>query len=346
MKTLVALSGGPKSLVTAWLLKKQGMQVRGVHFDLFSDEAHRERIHEFERRLGITIQIIDGGDSLRNVLLDERARAVQQGFEPEFRDAFFRRFLFPRLVQIRKDLGYDRIATGHSVTIQEDPALKSGRIMIGAEFSFESISSMLGISREETFHLLAPIGSIPESMLIRLTEETAPQELTAMFERDWNSLGEFFDSSDPAPYKRVFQVMTSDGVILGNLERAALRVGGYFIDVQGGENKRFRILDVRPVEGRVIVQVNEQIKAREIHFCEGVWFSRKDLGLQVLEVGMLSKNRKRPVAMRLLQFEGGAFKGMLLEPLLGSDADIFKGDTVLWCLGSEVLGGAKVLRVK
>jgi hypothetical protein len=346
MKTLVALSGGPKSLVTAWLLKKQGMQVRGVHFDLFADDAHRDRVHEFEKRLGIPIQIIEGGGPLQGILEEEHQRCVQSGFEPDYRSVFFQKLLFPRLVQIRKDMGYDRIATGHAVHIQEDPSLKIGRIMIGGEFHFDSITSLMGISKEETHRLLAPVGSIPESMLNRLTEETAPRELTEIFERDWGALREFFMSKDPAPYKRVYQVIGSDGVLLGNLERAALRIGEGFIDTQGGENKSFRILDVRPAEGKVIVQPDAQIQSREFHFCEGIWFNRGDLGLEVLEVGMLWKGRTRPVAMRLMQFEGGAFKGMLQEPLVAGDSSVFKGDTVLWCDGSEILGGAKVLRIR
>lgn len=346
MKTLVALSGGPKSLVTAWLLKKQGMQVRGIYFDLFSDEAHRERIHEFEKRLGITIQMVEGGESLQKVLQGEWNRAVLTGFEPDFRGAFFQKYLFPRLIQIRRELGFDRIATGHSVNIQEDPSLRIGRMMMGADLHFDSMVSLLGIPKEETFGLLAPIGSIPEAMLKRLTEETAPQQLTSMFEFDWGTLRDFFDSKDATPYQKIFQVLTTDGSLLGNFERSGLRMGGSFVDLQGGEAKRYRILDVRPSEGKVFVQLDQKIHSTEVHFCEGLWFSREDLGLQILEVGMLWKKRKRPVPLRLMQYEGGALKGVLLEPISGSDSDLFKGDSVLWCSGAEVLGGAKVLRVK
>jgi hypothetical protein len=346
MKTLVAISGGPKSLVTAWLLKKQGMQVRGIHFDLFSDEAHRERIHEFEKRLGITIQIIEGGEALQRVFQEEWDRSAEKGFEPDFRGAFFRRLLFPRLIQLRKELGFDRLATGHSVHLQEDPSLQIGRVMLGADIHFHSIVSLLGIPKEEIFRLLAPIGSIPETMLNRLTEETAPKELTGIFEHDWGALWGLFDAKDPTPYKRLYQVISADGVLLGNLQRSSLRIGETFVDPQGGENKRYRILDVKPSEGRAVVQIDSQIRAGEVHFFDGLWFSRGDLGLRVLEVGMLWKARSRPVPIRLMQLEGGAFRATLLEPLSGSDLNVFKGDTVLWCLGSEVLGGAKVLRVK
>ena len=346
MKTLVAISGGAKSLVTAWLLKKQGMQVRGVHLDLFPDEAHRERIHEFERRLGITIQIMDGGEALQGVLQEEWDRSVEKGFEPDFRTAFFRKLLFPRLIRLRNELGFDRLATGHSVNLQDDPSLQIGRIMLGADIHFDSIASLLGIPKEETFRLLAPIGSIPETMLNRLTEETAPRELTGIFEHDWAALSSLFDARDPSHFSRVYQVISSDGVLLGNLQRSSLRIGQIFTDLQGGENKKYRILDVRPLEGKATVQLDSQIKSSELHFFDGLWFSRGDLGLQILEVGMLWKKRSRPVPVRLMQLEGNAFRATLLEPLSGSDSDIHKGDTVLWCLGSEVLGGAKVLRVR
>ena len=58
-KMLVSLDGGVESLVTAWLLKKQGFQLRAVLFDVSDSnenaEVMQKMVSEFEKKLGIIL---------------------------------------------------------------------------------------------------------------------------------------------------------------------------------------------------------------------------------------------------------------------------------------------------
>ena len=84
MKVLVAMSGGLKSLVTAWLLKKQGMQVRGVYLDLIGPSRSQEKVEALERKLGISIQVVPAQVEFSNRLAEAREKAIDQNeaFDP------------------------------------------------------------------------------------------------------------------------------------------------------------------------------------------------------------------------------------------------------------------------
>ncbi len=345
MKTLVAISGGAKSLVTAWLLKKQGMQVRGVYFDVFGGDRIRDGIHEVERRLGIPIQVIESGSQIGQMLLDDQKRSMLQGFPFDPASQFQRKYMLPKLVEMRAEMKFEKIATGHTVTLQEDMAAGVVRVVQGPEFDLRSISLLFGMSQKDLATLLTPVGSIPSAMLEKIKNEVAPASLTDGFELDWSSILEKAGPVELPPPGQLIQVITSAGVVVGDFERSRLKLGDFFHDPQSNGSV-FRIIDILPATGKALIQEANEIRFNEFSFDSGHWFTRDDLGMAVLDAGMLWAGRKKPVSIKLIQFEGNRMKGVLNESLVGDEADIFKGETVVWLQGSEILGGAKVLRLK
>ncbi len=345
MKTLVALSGGPKSLVTAWLLKKQGMQVRGVHLDLFSNPGLKEKMHDLEKKLGIPIQVIDVSQEFGAVCTAEFEEFLKRAIPFRPGNSFHQRILFPQLMRLKAEWSMDRIATGHPVPLQEDPAAGLVRVMTGLSSGFEGMVRLAGLTQEELSVLLAPIGAIPLSMLQKLADELAPAELTAPFETDWEGLGTGFAQANAPELSRSFQVYTSEGMLLDSMERSRLFAGMEFPDPLNAE-RNYRVIEVHPNQARAIVMEGSKVSFREFEFDRVRWFSRGDLGLRSLETGMIWGSRTRPVPIRVIQYEGGKLKGVLSEPLTGAEADVFRGDTVFWLNGMEVLGAGRVLSAR
>ncbi|NDG83867.1 MAG: hypothetical protein EBX52_02390 [Proteobacteria bacterium] len=346
MKALVALSGGPKSMVTSWLLKKQGMQVRGVYFDLFGNEALKSKMQELEKKLGFPIQIVDVSASLGEILELDYSDFVTKAFPFNPKISFHRKILFPALFKIRSEMQIDRIATGHQVTLQEDLSAGLVRVVHSAGVRLEEISCLVTVPQAELSRILAPIGAIPESMLHKLVGEVAPDSLTAPFEVDWESLRASFDSAHAESLQHLFQVFTGEGVILDSVPRASLWFGGLFKDPSNPEH-RYRVTDLRPSESKAVVrQVSGGFTVRDFQFDEGHWFSRADLGLRPAITGMIWEGRSRPVEIRLIQFDGGKMRGILSEPLQEEGAGIFKGTPVFFVNGFEVLGAARVTGIR
>ena len=345
MRTLVAISGGPKSLVTAWLLKKQGMQVRGVYFDLFANESLKVRIQEFEKRLGIPIQIVNGADSFGAVLDRKYSESLRTAFPFNPKVSFHQEVLFPALVRMRAELGFDRVATGHQVTLQEDLAAGLVRIISTSQPQIEEISCLSTLNQSELSRILAPIGAIPESMLLKLMSEVAPKELTEIFEMDWAGVQSSFDSKSADSFAVHYQVFNDQGVLLDSVPRSLLHFGGAYVDAANLE-KSYRISDIRPLEAKAIAQDSLTHTLKELQFDQGHWFSLKDLGLQPLTTGLIWKGRERPIEVRIIQLEGGKMKGVLSESLKNGQVDLFKGEPVLFMNGMEVLGSARVIGVR
>jgi len=345
MKVVVGISGGPASLVTAWLLKKQGMQVRGVHFDLFSNPTQRAAIQEIERKLGIPIQMMDVSGSFGDLFLEARRSAISNGLPFDLKWLFQSKVVLPGVEKVRESTGSEKIATGHRVSLLEDPAVGRVRIMMGSGSRLEPVHELLGLGQGQLTRSLAPIGAIPESLLVKLTSEVAPESVTREFGIEWSDLEERLNQADPEPLKREIQVFTLNGVLLGRAALGSLKTGEPFVDSEDPD-KNYRLLEVQPQSDRAWVQARAEVTASEYLFDECHWVSGQDLGLGFLEAGMISEEARDPGRIRLIQFEGGKMKGVLPNPIQGEQVKILKGQRVLFMSGSEVLGGARVIKVR
>jgi len=337
-KVIVALSGGPKSFVTAWLLKKQGMQVRGLYLDITDNQSLSEKMGEYERKLGIPIQIISAKAIADTVLRSEHEHAFSSGAQFNLKQFFIKRILLPKLLEVRESLQFDHVSTGQAILLQEDTVSKMNRVMRSDRGEQERASDLLGLRPRDLSYFLLPMGSIPESMIEKLERELMPDEAAHLFDIDWDQ--RLAEDGVFTP-DQVFQVFAHTGMLVGQTRLGQLALGSEY----SSENKRelvYRIYDIRPDLQRIQVKLDIEFRVDAIELNEASWFTLGDLGFKTLTTSMIWGKRKRAVPVRVIQFEGKTLKAVMIEPLLGLDAHLFKGDSVLWVEGNEILGGAVV----
>jgi tRNA U34 2-thiouridine synthase MnmA/TrmU len=94
-----------------------------------------------------------------------------------------------------------------------------------------------------------------------------------------------------------------------------------------------------------VVEVVEDFEAvyQELHLEQAYWFVRPDPGMREIRTGILFQGLERPMAVRLIQYEGGRLKVMFEEPVKVSGISLEKGQSVVWVENQEILGGARVL---
>ena len=341
MKVLVAMSGGLKSLVTAWLLKKQGMQIRGVYLDLIGQENSQDKVETLERKLGISIQIIPAQSEFEVEWNAARQNAIAlgEGFDSE--RFFHQSFLFPKLMELRDQYQFSKISTGHRALVQEDQVSKVYRVFQNADGNLKESLFLLGRRQADLASLLLPLGSIPSSMFLKLSKEL-----------DMGKSGESTSTWSNAyslprtDSKSNYEVISTSGTKLGtyaSLERP--EPGMLYIPPENPEN-RYRVVEISPEKSHLIVNFESNIEYKEVQFYDVNWFSREDLGLKPLTCGMMGPSNVKPVPIRLLQYEGGRIRGFLNHSFRGEEANIFRGQTVLWVEGTEILGGGRVLRTR
>ena len=335
MKVLVAISGGPKSLVTAWLLKKQGMQVRGVYFDLIGSEKIQSKVEALERKLGISIQTLSAKTEFAIQFAEAREKAALQNETLDAETYFHQSFLIPKLFELRSQHQMDKVATGHRVLIQEDQVSKLFRVYQNADLETKDALFILGLDQKELESLVLPLGSIPQSMFTKLSQELdgGTESLT------WDN---HFESQNPDTELR-FEVYAESGIRIGSYQSKTLPEPGMKFHSSDNPEAHYRFVEVLFHSAQVIASEIKDMGLQEIHFEDAHWFSRADLGLTVLTCSLVGSESRKPEPVRLLQYEGGRIKAFLKQPLRGEEANIFKGQTVLWVEGTEILGGGRVL---
>ncbi len=130
-KTAVALSGGADSLMTLLLLRETGAAVMGVHalFHGAGDDGLPERLRVLCADLGAPFTVIDLRREFEELVVAPFVRAYQQGLTPNPCAACNPSIKFGLLLDRVRELGADRLATGHYARLEAagyGPALFRG----------------------------------------------------------------------------------------------------------------------------------------------------------------------------------------------------------------------------
>ncbi|MDX1809780.1 MAG: tRNA 2-thiouridine(34) synthase MnmA [Sulfurospirillaceae bacterium] len=120
-KILVAMSGGVDSTVTAYKLKEKGHDIQGVYMRLHNDEkSHEENIRKIKKvseYLGISYHVLDIRDRFNEFVYMPFIKKYEEGLTPNPCALCNRNIKFGALIEFAKELGVDKLATGHYVQV-------------------------------------------------------------------------------------------------------------------------------------------------------------------------------------------------------------------------------------
>src|SRR5271166_3700972 len=133
MRVVVAMSGGVDSSVTAGLLHEGGHEVIGITLQFYDHRAASTRkgaccggqdIHDARRvadRLGISHYVIDAEDRFARAVIADFADSYASGETPVPCIRCNQSVKFTDLLALARDLGAERMATGHYVRRIDGP---------------------------------------------------------------------------------------------------------------------------------------------------------------------------------------------------------------------------------
>ncbi len=348
-RVLIAISGKVESLVAAWLLKKQGRQLRGVYLDILDREAARNKVLEYERKLGISIQVIRAQEMLIPVLKPFFENRLATGKRFNLKQVFHQKILMPEILKIKEQHQFIGLASGHRVLLQNDPANKQVKVCCYENPAQDEAHLIMGLSQDQIATIELPLGSIPYKMMERIAVELGLGEFDELFRIDWKGLESELLAYFTQDMNKTIDVFGADGGRLGTCTD--------FTRYCQGDQYQVPDSPVVPDQNMVITEINAKLNQMkiadlnkrnvyELELEDAAWFTRADLGLKVLNTTMIWEPGQKPTPVKLIQFEESRIKAIIEEPLQGPRANIFSGDSVLWISGNEVLGGARVSRVK
>ena len=120
-KVLVAMSGGVDSTVSVRVLQEKGYEVAGATMKLLEDSDERvEKTAALAKRLGIDFFVFDLTDVFERDIIDEFAKSYAEGLTPNPCVRCNKLLKFGRLLDIARERGFSKIATGHYARIVAD----------------------------------------------------------------------------------------------------------------------------------------------------------------------------------------------------------------------------------
>ena len=179
MRILVALSGGIDSSVVAHLLAEQGHEPVGVRFTLWSDPLApplaqilpskccnaqtASRAQTVARRLKMPLHILDLEQAFKEEVVDPFLEGHRNGLTPNPCIRCNRTIKFGRLLSFMKEVGCEKLATGHYArlaTEQLPDGTERTLLLEAADETKDQSYYLYGLTQEHLSSLLFPLGGM------------------------------------------------------------------------------------------------------------------------------------------------------------------------------------------
>ncbi|MSR67549.1 tRNA 2-thiouridine(34) synthase MnmA [Candidatus Peribacteria bacterium] len=189
MKILVAMSGGVDSSVVACMLHEQGHELIGVRFSLWVDPLapalaqvlpskccttqNISRAATVARNLGIPLRVINLEQEFKKSVVDPFLEDHKKGLTPNPCIGCNRTIKFGKLISLMRELGCEKLATGHyaRVAIEKLPDGSKRVILLEAVDKKKDQSYYLyGLTQEQLMHVQFPLGSMKKTEVYELAK--------------------------------------------------------------------------------------------------------------------------------------------------------------------------------
>ena len=177
-KTLIAMSGGVDSAVTAYLIKKAGHEAVGATMKLYCPSQNRDSILEKDmedarsvaRLVGIEHMVLDWEKYFLSAVVERFVTDYEAAKTPNPCIYCNEALKFGRMMEVRESCGADYLATGHYARIEKDG---SGRYLLrrAADPSKDQSYVLYTLNQSQLSKILFPLGEYSKAQVREIAQE-------------------------------------------------------------------------------------------------------------------------------------------------------------------------------
>jgi len=310
MKQLVAvaMSGGIDSLAAAYLLKKQGHSIVGIHFVTgFEEKSPLSRcalngIAIMAEQIGIDFKILNLSKQFKINVVDFFTRTYLAGKTPNPCLVCNPSIKFGALLEFAQSIGASSLATGHYARIKKSA---DGRLHLlkGVDQTKDQSYFLARLTQKQLSAALFPLGNMLKQQVVKLTRENRltpvvrKESQDICFIGDASCYGDFI--SGQAGFKpQPGLIEDIDGNIIGDHQGLHLFTIGQRRGINCPARQPYYVVRIDTEKNRLVVGHQKDLYSLKAKVVDINWINRFPLSL--LRVHARIRARHAPVPATLL----------------------------------------------
>ncbi len=356
INTAVLLSGGVDSLVTAGILKNQGMSIFGIHFytgyeserekcskpDLHPDEPYDssrdialEKAQLLENQLDISIKVLDARGAFHSKVVEYFIQSYQMGRTPNPCMICNPSIKFGVCLALAREMGASHVATGHYAQIRQDRQAKY-HLHRGTDINKDQSYFLARLDQNMLAKALFPLGTQTKTETLSLARHFGLTPITPSESQDVcfisdNNYGDFL-VRQPSFSSAEGPIVSMDGDTIGRHQG----LHRYTIGQRRGINipaaEPYYVIRIDAAENRLVVGPKQAVYADTCRVVDIQWIHTRPP--QNIRVDTRIRYRHRAAPSRLTLLDNDQAQVHFENP----QSAITPGQAAVFYIGDEVWG--------